>query len=70
MGAVNTKVLHLLNTDDERRKAGHLPLGSFDRHLVIGATVEVGNRKTLVPDADKWGARFEELVQLTGLLER
>ena len=36
----------------------------------IGATDEVGNRKTLVPDGDKWGARFEELVQLTGLLER
>ena len=70
MGAVNTKVLHLLNTDDERRKAGHLPLGSFDRNLVIGATDDVSNRKTLFPDSDKWGARFEELVQLTGLLER
>jgi hypothetical protein len=36
----------------------------------IGATDEVGNCKTVVPDSDKWGARFEELVQLTGLLER
>ncbi len=35
----------------------------------ISATDEVGNRKTLVPDSEKWGARFEELVQLTGLLE-
>ena len=40
------------------------------KDLATGATDEVGNRKTLVPDADKWGARFEELVQLTGLLER
>lgn len=36
----------------------------------IGGPDEVGNRKTVVPDADKWGAGFEELVQLTGLLER
>ena len=38
--------------------------------LRTGGPDEVGNRKTLVPDSDKWGARFEELVQLTGLLER
>lgn len=36
----------------------------------IGGADEAGNRKTLVPDSDKWGARFEELVQLKGLLER
>jgi hypothetical protein len=30
----------------------------------------VGNRNTLVPDAEKWGSRHEELVQLTGLLGR
>jgi len=40
------------------------------KELSTGATDEVGNRKTLVPDGDKWGARFEELVQLTGLLEK
>jgi iron(III) transport system substrate-binding protein len=40
------------------------------RELATGGPDEVGNRKTLVPDSEKWGARFEELVQLTGLLER
>lgn len=40
------------------------------KDLATGATDEVGSRKTLVPDAEKWGARFEELVQLTGLLEK
>jgi iron(III) transport system substrate-binding protein len=40
------------------------------RELATGGADEVGNRKTLVPDSEKWGARFEELVQLTGLLER
>jgi iron(III) transport system substrate-binding protein len=40
------------------------------KDLATGGPDEVGNRKTVVPDADKWGARFEELVQLTGLLER
>jgi len=40
------------------------------RDLATGGADEVGNRKTLVPDSEKWGARFEELVQLTGLLER
>jgi iron(III) transport system substrate-binding protein len=40
------------------------------KDLATGGADEVGNRKTLVPDGDKWGARFEELVQLTGLLER
>jgi hypothetical protein len=70
MGAVSTKALHLLNTDDERRKADHLPLGSFNRHLVIGGADKVGNHKTLVPDSDKWGARFAEFVPLAALLER
>ncbi len=40
------------------------------KDLATGAADEVGNRKTVVPDSDKWGARFEELVQLTGLLEK
>jgi ABC-type Fe3+ transport system substrate-binding protein len=40
------------------------------RDLATGGPDEVGNRKTLVPDSEKWGARYEELVQLTGLLER
>jgi hypothetical protein len=40
------------------------------KDLATGGPDEVGNRKTVVPDADKWGARFEELVKLTGLLER
>ena len=40
------------------------------KDLATGATDEVGSRKPVVPDADKWGARFEELVQLTALLER
>ena len=39
------------------------------RDLATGGPDEVGNRKTLVPDSEKWGARYEELVQLTGLLE-
>jgi hypothetical protein len=40
------------------------------KDLATGGLDEVGNRKIQAPDADKWGARFEELVQLTGLLER
>ena len=35
---------------------------------VTGGADEVGNRKTLVPDSEKLGVRYEELVQLTGLL--
>ena len=31
------------------------------RELATGGADEVGNRKTLVPDSEKWGARFEEL---------
>jgi hypothetical protein len=40
------------------------------RDLATGGPDEVGSRKTLVPDSEKWGARFEELVQLTELLGR
>jgi iron(III) transport system substrate-binding protein len=40
------------------------------KDLATGGVDEVGNRKTVVPDGDKWGARFEELVQLSGLLGR
>jgi ABC-type Fe3+ transport system substrate-binding protein len=40
------------------------------RDLATGGPDEVGNRKTLVPDTETWGSRYEELVQLTGLLER
>ncbi|HTM07075.1 MAG TPA: extracellular solute-binding protein [Verrucomicrobiae bacterium] len=38
------------------------------KDLAAGGPDEVGGRKTVVPDAEKWGARFEELVQLSGLL--
>jgi iron(III) transport system substrate-binding protein len=40
------------------------------KELATGGPDEVGNRKTLVPDADKWGSRYEELVQLTATLGR
>lgn len=40
------------------------------RELATGGPDEVGARKTVVPDSEKWGARFEELVQLTGLLDK
>jgi len=40
------------------------------KDLAGGGPDDVGNRNTLVPDADKWGSRYEELVQLTKLLER
>ena len=40
------------------------------KELAAGGPDEVGNRKTLVPDAEKWGSRYEELVQLTALLGR
>lgn len=40
------------------------------KDLATGGADEVGSRKTVVPDAEKWGARFEELVQLSGLLEK
>ena len=40
------------------------------KELATGGPDDVGNRKTLVPDADKWGSRYEELVQLTTTLGR
>jgi ABC-type Fe3+ transport system substrate-binding protein len=40
------------------------------RELAAGGPDDVGNRKTVVPDAEKWGARFEELVQLSGVLQK
>lgn len=40
------------------------------KDLASGGPDDVGNRNTLVPDADKWGTRYEELVQLTKVLER
>jgi iron(III) transport system substrate-binding protein len=40
------------------------------KELASGGTDDVGNRKTVVPDGDKWGSRYEELVQLTALLGR
>jgi iron(III) transport system substrate-binding protein len=40
------------------------------KDLAVGGPDDVGSRKTLVPDADKWGSRYEELVQLTALLGR
>ena len=40
------------------------------KELATGGPDDVGNRNTLVPDAAKWGSRYEELVQLTALLGR
>ena len=40
------------------------------KELATGGPDDVGNRKTLVPDAEKWGSRYGELVQLTALLGR
>lgn len=40
------------------------------KELANGGPDDVGNRNTLVPDAEKWGSRYEELVQLTKVLER
>jgi iron(III) transport system substrate-binding protein len=40
------------------------------KELATGGPDDVGNRKTLVPDTEKWGSRYEELVQLTALLGR
>ena len=40
------------------------------KDLASGGADDVGNRNTLVPDAEKWGSRYEELVQLTTLLGR
>jgi iron(III) transport system substrate-binding protein len=38
------------------------------KELATGGPDDVGNRKTLVPDADKWGSRYQELVQLSAVL--
>jgi iron(III) transport system substrate-binding protein len=38
------------------------------KELSTGGPDDVGNRKTVVPDGDKWGSRYEELVQLSLLL--
>ena len=38
------------------------------KDLSTGGPDDVGNRNTLVPDAEKWGSRYEELVQLTKVL--
>jgi iron(III) transport system substrate-binding protein len=38
------------------------------KDLSVGGPDDVGNRNTLVPDAEKWGSRYEELVQLTKVL--
>jgi iron(III) transport system substrate-binding protein len=35
------------------------------KELSAGGADDVGNRNTLVPDPEKWGARYEELVQLS-----
>lgn len=40
------------------------------KELATGGPDDVGNRKTLVPDADKWGSRYQELVQLSAVLGR
>ena len=40
------------------------------KELAAGGPDDVGNRNTLVPDADKWGSRYQELVQLSAVLGR
>jgi iron(III) transport system substrate-binding protein len=40
------------------------------KELATGGSDDVGNRKTVVPNGDKWGSRYEELVQLSSLLGR
>ncbi|MET0502646.1 MAG: extracellular solute-binding protein [Candidatus Binatia bacterium] len=40
------------------------------KELATGGPDDIGNRNTLVPDAEKWGSRYQELVQLTALLGR
>jgi len=40
------------------------------KDLASGGPDDVGNRNTLVPDAEKWGSRYEELVQLSAVLGR
>jgi ABC-type Fe3+ transport system substrate-binding protein len=40
------------------------------KELATAGPDDVGNRNTLVPDADKWGSRYQELVQLSAVLGR
>ncbi|HEY7165432.1 MAG TPA: extracellular solute-binding protein [Candidatus Binatia bacterium] len=40
------------------------------KELATGGADDVGTRKIVVPDGDKWGSRYEELVQLSSLLGR
>jgi iron(III) transport system substrate-binding protein len=40
------------------------------KELASGGPDDVGSRETVIPDADKWGSRYQELVQLTTLLGR
>jgi iron(III) transport system substrate-binding protein len=40
------------------------------KELASGGPDDVGHRNTLVPDADKWGSRYHELVQLSAVLGR
>src|SRR5215475_14117924 len=40
------------------------------KELAAGGPDDVGNRNTVVPDADKWGSRYQELVQLSAVLGR
>jgi ABC-type Fe3+ transport system substrate-binding protein len=38
------------------------------KELATGGPDDVGNRNTLVPDPEKWGSRYGELVQLATVL--
>jgi iron(III) transport system substrate-binding protein len=40
------------------------------KELASGGPDDVGHRNTVVPDADKWGSRYQELVQLSAVLGR
>ena len=40
------------------------------KELASGGPDDVGQRNTVVPDADKWGSRYQELVQLSAVLGR
>jgi hypothetical protein len=41
-----------------------------NKELAANDPDDLRNRKTVVPDADKWDSRYDELVQLTTLLGR
>lgn len=47
-------------------------LGRWPGHKDVATSGhdDVGNRKTVIPDAEKWGSRYEELVGLGSLLRR